>query len=141
MFRDIFDATKMSTSPPSSFAALVNVHICGRGGAGLVWSPDLFYLLYSYLRNYDQPINITYRVFLKILIHLFSVFEGRQGTCSVHVTKEGFMEICLRACTLSSIRWYNRMKEKRRHSNFTFKQNPLKNKIQLFCAKAFQGQL
>ena len=53
----------------------------------------------------------------------FSVFEGldvRQGTCSVHETKEGFMEICLTACMLSSIRWYNRTKEKVKTLQFHF---------------------
>ena len=63
----------------------------------------------------------VYRVFLKILTHLFSVFEGLnvcQGTCSVRETKEGFMEICLTECMLSSIRWYNRTKEKAKTLHF-----------------------
>ena len=40
-------------------------------------------------------------MFLTILTHLFSVFEVLnvcQDTCSVHETKEGFLEICLTAC-------------------------------------------
>ena len=66
---------------------------------------------------------IKYRVFLKILTHLFSVFEGLnvcQGTCAVHETKEGFMEICLTACMLSSIRWCDRTKEKAKTLQFHF---------------------
>ena len=42
------------------------------------------------------PPTSKYRVFLKILTHLFSVFEVLnvcQGTCSVHETKEGYLEI------------------------------------------------
>ena len=57
---------------------------------------------------------LIYRVFLKILTHLFSVFEVLNvclGTCSVHETK-GFLEICLTTCMLSFARSYNRTKEK-----------------------------
>ena len=62
-----------------------------------------------------------YRVFLKILTHLFSVFEVLnvcQGPYSVHETKEGSLEICLTACMLSFVRSYNRTKEKAKTLQF-----------------------
>ena len=65
----------------------------------------------------------TYRVFLKILTHLFSVFEVLnvcQSTYSVHETKEGSLEICLTARMLSFLRSYNRTKEKAKTLQFHF---------------------
>ena len=79
------------------------------------------------MKTLENDIETAYRVFLKILTHLFSVFEVLnvcQGTYSVHETKEGSLEICLTACMLSFIGSYNRTKEKRRHCNFTFSPNP-----------------
>ena len=76
-------------------------------------------------------------MFLKILTHLFSVFEVLnvcQGTCSVHEMKEGFLEICLTPFMLSFIRSCNRKKEKNEDIAIS-----LLTKIQHFDAKAFQG--
>ena len=64
-----------------------------------------------------------YRVFLKILTHLFSFFEVLnvcQSPYSVHETKERSLEICLTACMLSFVRSYNRTKEKAKTLQFHF---------------------
>ena len=64
-----------------------------------------------------------YRVFLKILTHLFSVFEVLnvcRGSYSAHETKEGSLEICLTACMLSFVRSYNRTKENAKTLQFHF---------------------
>ena len=56
-------------------------------------------------------------------IRLFSVFEVLnvcQITCSIHETKEGFLELCLTPFMLSFMRSYNRKKEKAKTLQFHF---------------------